>query len=316
MVKRVLIGSAGTGNAFSTCMALRRRSDIKIILSTADINPAHLVTSSLLADRHFIVKPYMDNGFVQQIQNIIGENQIDTFLPFIDAEISIAAKLFENGLLPGVESLQVRNSHVAEICENKLLSFKFLKNHNINTPATIEPGSDKSREIFILKPLCGFGSKIKKVRSEEVENLPDKEKFVLQEICEGPEITIDVSRSKEFDFFRFVCRERIQTKEGVCTKARLFFDEELGEMARLIADSLHLHSFCFQVMKLNGRWAVIDINPRLGAGTSMSYSAGYDFFGAMLAIMWNENPAKYLPEFQRECFITRQYSEFLMGNQN
>lgn len=314
MTKKVLIGSAGTGNAFSTCMSLRRLPDFDITIITSDINPAHLVTASLLADLHFVVKPYMEHGFEKQIQDIIIENNIDTYLPFIDAEISMAAKQFENGLLPGIKSLQVKKYSVAEICENKLLSFEFLQKCGIRTPLTIPISANESDELFILKPVSGFGSKTRKVRSNEVQDLADKNRFVLQEICEGPEVTIDVSRSKEFNFFRAVCRERIQTKEGVCTKARLFQDDELSEIAKTIADDLELHSFCFQVMKLNGNWAVIDINPRLGAGSAMSYCAGYDFFGAMISIMWDQDPSKYIPEFSRECYVTRQYSEFLMGN--
>jgi hypothetical protein len=93
----------------------------------------------------------------------------------------------------------------------------------------------------------------------------------------------------------------------------LFYDKKLENIAYILADKLNLHSFCFQVMKYKGEWAVTDVNARLGAGTGMSVFAGLGFFSAMFAIMWGEDPSVYFKPLQKEIYVTRQYSDFIMN---
>jgi hypothetical protein len=124
---------------------------------------------------------------------------------------------------------------------------------------------------------------------------------------------VDVCYDKNRNFFEYVCRERIETKSGVCTKARLFQDKKIGEIALTLAQKLDLSAFCFQLMRLKDNWAVTDINARLGAGTAISVAAGLDFFSGMFAIQWGEDPSKYFKLLQKETFVTRQYSEFVMN---
>ena len=51
----VLIGSSGAGNAFSSVLALRRTWGNLVKIITIDINPACLVTSSLISDKFYQV---------------------------------------------------------------------------------------------------------------------------------------------------------------------------------------------------------------------------------------------------------------------
>jgi hypothetical protein len=93
----------------------------------------------------------------------------------------------------------------------------------------------------------------------------------------------------------------------------LFYDKKLEGIAFTLADKLNLCAFCFQVMKYKGEWAVTDINPRLGAGTGMSFVTGMDFFSAMFAILWDEDPSRYFRPLTKEIYVTRQYSDFIMN---
>ena len=125
---------------------------------------------------------------------------------------------------------------------------------------------------------------------------------------------MDVFYDPENDFIRVVCRERIETKSGVSTKARLFEDDELSRFARTIAVGLKLKgSFCFQVMRNSHGWVVTDVNPRPGAATAMCALTGNDFFAATFAYHWGEDARVFFRPLNGEQFVTRQYSEFLMG---
>jgi UDP-2-acetamido-3-amino-2,3-dideoxy-glucuronate N-acetyltransferase len=314
-VKTVLLGSAGTGTAFASMLALRRNWGDSVSVIAIDSNPQHLVTNSLLTDKFIQVPLNKDADFKNILEAILINENVDTYIPFIDHEISLAAILYEKKYKENEFCLQVKKQEIAEICDDKYKTYLFLTENNILTPTcylTHEPVNAK--ENLIIKPRKGFGSKIFKLLDNR-ENLSkfNPETYIIQKECEKPEITVDVCYDKNRDYFVYVCRERIETKSGVCTKARLFLDEKIEKIALTLAQKLDLSAFCFQLMKYNGDWAVTDINARLGAGTAISVAVGLDFFSGMFAILWGEDPSKYFKPLQKETFVTRQYSEFVMN---
>lgn len=314
-LKTVLLGSAGTGAAFASLLALRRNWGNLINVIAIDSNPGHLVTSSLLADKFLQVPLNFITEFKNKLEMIISEEQIDTYIPFIDHEIYLGALLFEEKYKNKDLNLQVKNSEIAEICDDKYKTFIFLKEINILTPICyLSHEKIISNDNLIVKPRRGFGSKIIRLSEKNENSLSyDSNCFIIQQECNSPEITVDVCYDKNRNFFSYICRERVETKSGVCTKARLFYDKEIQQIAFTIANKFELSSFCFQLMKLKGDWAVTDINARLGAGTAMSVATGLDFFSGMFAILWGEDPSQYFRPLANEIYVTRQYSEFVMN---
>jgi predicted ATP-grasp superfamily ATP-dependent carboligase len=128
-----------------------------------------------------------------------------------------------------------------------------------------------------------------------------------------PEITLDTFRGRD-GRSRTVCRERLEVKAGVCTKARLFEDEVLADLGRRVAEGLDIRgSFCMQMMQnpqSNG-WEITDVNCRPGAGTRLSAAAGVDVLSAWFADRWGEDPARFLRPLSRECFVVRSYQEWV-----
>jgi len=142
---------------------------------------------------------------------------------------------------------------------------------------------------------------------------------VIQELCESPEITVDSFYDDRNNIGYAYCRERLETKSGVCTKARLFADPELSDFANKIGQSLKQRgTICFQVMKCNDGWALTDLNVRSGAGTSLTCSAGFDVLSAAFACRIGEDYLDFLRPIKEreEFFITRQYSDFVMSQKS
>ena len=314
-LETVLISSAGTGTAFASMLALRKNWGDSVKIIAADSNPKHLVTSSLLSDKYFKVCLNDDVKFKSSLEKILIDENVDTYIPFIDNEIYLGALIYEEGFKNKKLFLQVKDSNNADICNDKYRMFLFLKENSILTPTCYQFDQiDTINEKLIIKPRKGFGSKI--LRIEDVKNINpkyDSINYIIQSACERPEITVDVCYDKSRNFFKYVCRERIETKGGVCTKARLFYDSKIESLAFAIANKLDLSSFCFQIMRYNDNWAVTDINARLGAGTAISVAVGMDFFSAMFAILWGEDPSVYFKPLKKEMFVTRQFTEFIMN---
>jgi carbamoylphosphate synthase large subunit len=313
----ILIGSGGTGTAFAALMSLRRHWDDSVQIVLMDTNPGHLVSGSLLADAFEQVPPSIEPRFSDLLPEIIVRYGVDTYMPLIDTEIVLSTHLREEGVIPAQVHVFAPSLKATECCVDKLLAHRLFEAYDLPTPSTYKIGDQPSSESWFMKPRRGFGSRgAHQIASDKIDQLTEQEckENLLQEICSGPEVTVDVFRAGMRKLFRAVCRERIETKAGVCTKARVHSDESLELIAARLGDVLDIQGgFCFQVMhRRNGTRAITDINTRLGAGTALSVAAGYDFFAAVFASAWGLDPSPFLPEVNGEVFITRQYSEFVM----
>jgi carbamoylphosphate synthase large subunit len=308
-MKKILLTSAGTGSAFAMAEAVINNFKDKLELFLCDINPKELVSAASLTDNFFQAPLITDKDYSTFMVNLILSQNIDYCIPFIDLDISLFVDIYER--VNREIQLHISDKQTAEICADKMLSYYWLKENGINTPETFTTDGIDSNANLILKPRIGFGSVVVELNRQNLNTLTSHFDYIAQEICSKPEITIDVFRNIDKNQFFYVCRERIETKLGVCTKAKLFLDEKLGRIAMKIADGLNLRYFCFQVMQLKGRWVVTDINPRLGSGTPMCSVAGIDFFSAAIADMLGEDGMKFLEPLRNEVYVTRQYRNIL-----
>lgn len=310
MKKTILLGCAGTGTAFAAASALRRtwRNDVKII--AMDINPRHLVTTSLIADDYIKVSPVSSPAFKDELVNIINKNEVSIYMPLFPEEIILAATLRDLKKLPAFLRLLVPSLEMAVDIIDKWKTFQLLSEVGLPTPQTLLASPKMVvPSNLILKPRFGCGSKGVKILSSG--DIVAGDGFILQEICDGTEVTVDAFYNPAKEFIWTVSRERIEIKSGVSTKCRLFRDQDLDLIAFKLARAARLlGSFCFQVMRCGGEWKVIDINPRPGAGTSMCLTTGNDFFSATFALAFEEEYEKYFTDFTEECFVTRQYADF------
>lgn len=313
--KIILLGSAGTGAAFASLLAIRRNWGNSLKVIAIDSNPQYLVTGSLLSDKFIQVPLTSDVQFKDKLESILISETIGTYVPFIDNEIYLGALLYEEKFKKHNLKLQVKKTEIADICDDKYKTYLFLSENNILTPKCYLPDEAiMTNEDLIVKPRKGYGSNVfmfSKVKANISQFSP--ESYIIQQECEKQEITVDVCFDKVNDFFFCICRERIEVKSGVCTKTRLFYDKKIENIAFNIAEKLCLNSFCFQLMKYKNDWAVTDINARLGAGSAMSVAAGMDFFSSMFAVLWDQDPSVYFKPIKKETYVTRQYSDFVMN---
>jgi carbamoylphosphate synthase large subunit len=281
-----------------------------------DIYPRELVTTSLLADAFAQVPMSTDPAFESRLLALVTEHRVDTYMPFIDEEIATAAALRDGGRFPSGLKALAPSARTSELCLDKHLMAEHLRACGIATPRTALASAPFGAERYFVKPRRGFGSRGAAIVDAEglsrtVGAAPDD--WIVQDICEGPELTIDVFRHPSGSPMRAVCRERLEVKSGVCTKARVSDDPELTELAETLARSLDLHGgFCFQVMRDRGVRYVTDVNARLGAGTALSVAVGVELFAATFAAAWGLDPSPFLPQLTSAHYVTRQYAEFRM----
>lgn len=315
--KNILISAGGTATAWHLASLVCGRFRAYFNLFVCDINPAHLVASSALA-AHYLQVPRTDaTGYRADMLECFRKFDIDIYVPLVDADVyEFPADDPELASL-GMCSTGVHSS-AAAILRNKRSLSRHLHTLGIATPRTVSPEeiTGATHERLFVKPEEGFGSKDARAASgEEIPRLLAREpKVLVQEYCSGPEITVEVFNASAV---LSICRERLEIKAGVCTKARIFFDDVLQAIAERLCAVLCLPlAFCFQVMRgASGDWVVTDLNPRLGAGTALSTAYGWSLASAGL-VSWGKlplDPLQFLKTSPGDRYVVRVYQERLMG---
>ena len=313
----VWIGAAGTGTAFGLAQSLRNRWGNDIVLVGADINPSYLVATSKLTDFFVTIPPVNDPDFPTAMKAGLNAYRVTVYVPILDEEIIWAADELESGGLHSRIDVIAPSAQSAHRCFDKIAAFNWMREVTLPTIETlsITEAHWAGHQLF-AKPRFGRGSiGTRSVGSAlELDSLKALgEDLIVQPKCEHPEVTVDAIRWP--GGHRAVARERIEVKSGVCTKARVYEDVELSEVARRIGEGLGLRgAFCFQVMRTTpaGFWAITDINPRPGAGTRLSVAVGVDFYSAMVADRIGLPIEPLLPKIKHQLYVVRQYSEYIM----
>lgn len=300
---KLLITAAGTGTAFSYTVAIAKNFS-QIQLYTADTNSSDFVTSALYAEKHYQTKSIYEVNFYNELSNIIKTNEIDHYIPLIDEETVKAHSL------PLLKSKIAANSlEFCKKCIEKTGYEKSFKAEGLSFPRIIKNKDIIETNTYIAKKNGGFGGRGTKMVNGYEARILD-EGFILYELISGVEYTIDC-----FPLNNTVVtsiRMRVETKNGVCTKAKIIRNELLEFVSSQICQKYQLiHPFCFQVIEQNGIFYLIDFNPRLGAGSAMSAINGLDFFSAHIALLLERNPKLYLNRHHESCIVTRQYANYL-----
>jgi hypothetical protein len=311
MPHRVLVTAAGTGTAFGLITRLRANWGEEVEIVTADINPAHLVTASVLSDHHIEVPPCTDPAFIPVLLQLIEAHGIDTYVPLLNAELRQANAL--SLMLTGCDVWS--SPEAALLVGSKKAAADWLAGLGINVPPSLGNDVIEPEGSYFAKPDDGSGSHgARRIAGCEAVKL-DRAEYVVQPVCIGPEITVDSFFDAATGRARAIARERIEVKSGVSTKARVYEDATLSEIARRIGEGLRQRgTICFQVMQLEGEYVVTDLNLRPGAGTALTVATGIDLISAAFACRWGEDYDAYLMNElpPQGLFVTRQYAEFVM----
>lgn len=309
-MKNILVLSGGTGTAWSICNALRSHKDAEINLLVCDTNPAWLVHSSVLADVFLQVPPIKAAGYYEHMLSLVDQYHIDIIVPLIDLDFQYFPRDNEDLLARGVFSTAPERK-TFELLSNKKWMADTLQKLGVATPRTFERSELDDDTDYFVKPVLGFGARnTQKLSGREIKR-GSFDECIFQELCLPREVTVDVF-SAELPI-RSVCRERIETKAGVCTKARVYREPKLETALQAVAQNLALpECCCVQFMESqSGEWKLTDFNLRLGAGSALSAAVGFKLAEAASACWLGLSYDGLLKYPDAEKFVVRHYTELV-----
>lgn len=308
----VLFLSCGTGACFHAIKTLKEKFPNQFRIIGADINPQYLTATGIYLDKFYQVPLTCDKDYYATIIKICENENIDVIVPSFDAD----QKLFfpENKELKQLKITSLGTSQeTLGVYENKIEMTRFLETKGLPTPKIFTHVEED--KWYFVKPKNGVGSKgAQKMLGKDIQNLPDVTDVIIQEVCQAPEITLECFYyDKQLST---IARERIETKAGVCTKARIFNCDELGKIAQKFVEAIKT-PYCFnlQFMKnSNNDYVITDVNLRLAGGMSLSYAAGWDEVSAFAKILLKktkEEVFETLPEKVPSQYVVRAYTDIV-----
>ncbi|MDE6687947.1 MAG: ATP-grasp domain-containing protein [Lachnospiraceae bacterium] len=288
---RLWVTAGGTGSAWHIASIVKQYYADKITLYISDINDAELVASSTLADFFFKVPPVKETGYAEYMYDLLRENQIDVIIPLIPWE-----QRFFAPDLSVFASLGVKSIAPVSVTDNTLNHkknlYRFCILHELPIIRQYEKEELEAERIYFCKPTEGFGAMDactmsgKQILERCESGAFDWERMIVQEYCEEDGIVQEVTVEAFWDQkkLRTICRRRLESKSGVCTKAAVMKLPEADNVMQKIAGLLELPMvFNIQFVHHEDCWKIMDVNLRLAAGTGLSNAAGFQLIRALLA---------------------------------
>ncbi|WP_456846882.1 ATP-grasp domain-containing protein [Cellulomonas sp. P5_C6] len=275
---RVLVTGAGGPAGVAVIRSLLRRGDVEVIAADMDrwASALYLVDA---AHRRLVPAGKADD-FVDVVRQIVRDDRIDVVFPTVDVELPLLAAVRDDlGAILASPALAT-----LETCLDKLALARACA-RTVRVPRTELVGTPQAVSGWdfpvIVKPRRGAGSRgVRLVGSQaELDAVHDAdEDLLVQELLPGDEYSVDVLAGLDGTVIAAVPRARLRVDSGVAVAGVTVHDEELIETASAVARAVGLTTVANVQLKrdVDGRPALLEVNPRFPGAMPLTIAAGVD----------------------------------------
>lgn len=260
-----------------------------------------------VADRWVLTPGIYDARYIDFLLRYCVENDITAVISLFDIDLPVLAKNKECFESRGIRVI-VSDPGTIETCNDKWLTYQFLRRHDIATPGTYLQTGELLSALrngtisfpVIMKPRWGMGSLgIYKVDNPDelailhsklkrsifdtylrFESASDRENCVIfQEMIEGPEYGLDILNDLQGNYVTTVAKHKIAMRAGETDIARILPADRFEGVARQLSEGLrHIANLDVDCLSDDsGTLFVVDLNCRFGGQYPFSHLAGADF---------------------------------------
>ena len=135
---------------------------------------------------------------------------------------------------------------------------------------------------------------------------------MVQEFIDGPEFTVDILANEAGHVVSAVPRERLMTKAGMCVKGRTVRMPALLDLSVQVAEAFGLTprgNVQFKLSQRDGRYYLIEVNPKFGAGLPITTAAGVNMPLLILKMLAGETIEPMVGMYQSGLVMLRHWAE-------
>ena len=278
----VLVTAIGTVTAASILTELKKENDYYLI--GTDINQKYEIAVSLEANEFYTFPMVENQGYLEFVLEFCRKHHVSYYFAVLDKEVMLITKhkkMFER---IGVTLCMV-DYYVAMRCHYKDVFANWVDRYfpeiAIKTYKNINEINKNLFPLF-LKPIEGVASNgCKKVETMEELVRINSEKtiesgYILQDYIYGEVVTVDLIRNRRTgQKAQIQRRELIRNANGCGIAVEIINDKQLTRICEELMDKLELDGVCnAEFFRNRDQFHIIEVNPRLSAGTRFSCMAG------------------------------------------
>lgn len=311
----ILILSCGTRNRLVRFFKESAEVDKVIVTDCSEQAPALFE-----ADKYYIIPRMKEPGYFDKILEICKNEHIDFVLPLQEDELILTAKNLDKYLEAGVRPV-ISDLEKVLLCKDKYALNNWLIENGIPAVRTIlakdylDSGMDF--DTVFVKPRDGAGSvntfavHTKGLIKALVED--SKEELIVQPLMRGKEYGVDtyvdlISGQVVTSFVK----EKLRMRAGETEKSISIINKDIEALAVNTINALGLRGpVDMDIMEDNGKYYVLEINPRFGGGYPHAHACGVrftDFLSKNAKGIANEVNRNNYPE----NVLVMKYSEIMV----
>lgn len=247
-----------------------------------------------MCDHKHVVHNVEHPKYLSELLRITKKHNVKLLIPTTDHDLLILAQNREKFEKIGC-FVHVSSPEVIKICQNKKLTYKFLKSNSFGTPDTIAAATALRKKNFkypcFMKPWDGSASKFIQVAANREElsfYARHIENCIVQDFADGDEYTCDVFVDFKSRVRCVVPRKRLEVRSGEVSKGQIKKIPEIITQVRELVKTLKAGPGVITVQLMySGKDHIkfIEINPRFGGGAPLSIKAGANFPKWLLTLL-------------------------------
>lgn len=199
---------------------------------------------------------------------------------------------------------------VIDICFDKYRTARYVESLGLCTPATYANLNEVKAALrdgaiyfpIVLKPRWGSGSigiefvnsldeleevyamLLKKVKRSILATASKGDEYILiQQKIEGQEYGMDVMNDLEGNHRAVSVKKKLAMRAGETDKAQTVDIPDIRNIGHILGRNLHhIGNLDVDIFEKDGKYYVLELNPRFGGGFPFSYEAGVNFPGAII----------------------------------
>ena len=278
----VLVTAIGTAASTAIVSALKDTGSFYII--GADIYRREQVATAKDVDEFYTFPPAVvdQENYIDFELSFCKKHGVSFCFATIDEEIANVSAHREKFEEAGIK-LCIPNAFLIETCHYKDRFFRWIE-ENMPEIAVKTYRSEEDIDAYplFIKPIEGRASigcsKVKdKTHLDQLikEGICLKD-YVLQEFLDGEVVSVDMIRNASTGQKTQIQRvEEIRNSSGCGIAVQIIRDEHLSDICDELMEKLELNGIVnAEFFRKDGKYRIIEVNPRLSAGTSFTMLAG------------------------------------------
>jgi carbamoyl-phosphate synthase large subunit len=309
----ILITSIGSMSFECVYDSLKKLSVSKII--GIDYNNQNYLQCSEIVDKFYQSPKVKDKSYLNFITEICEKEKINFIIILTDLEIDFFKDYLDFFLQKKI-TISVSDKLNLEKSRNKFVIYETFKDNKIVNVVKTERIRETTNVLFpsICKPVDGRSSENMFLveNKDDLKYVKKSKKYsnhILQPFIFGKNITVDICRKKNGEFFCSSRKEHIRTKNGAGVSVETFFDEKIVKIISEVLKKINLIG-CFNIefINLDGEYYMTDINPRFSAGISFSDKVGFNLVKNHLDIFMDIE--FNFPNYLEKKFIYKKFCDY------